>query len=164
MGRHCDGVCAVLRIAAVSNDERMRLELARAFDAAPPSWSVTLHEEPPADADVVVCGPDRQVAGAIRFDPADPDELLGSIRAFTSTAHRRPIVVVRATGGCGATSVALHLAAISGGCAIEASGSDVRRRLDMSSAKSWEPALRDEPLELCALPVAPGFRVLLSPA
>ena len=125
---------------------------------------VTLHDDPPSEADVVVCGPDRDHEGAVSFDPAKPEEVVEKIRARIAKPSRRPIFVVGAAGGCGATSLALHLAAVSGGCAVEASGHDLRRRLNLGSAKSWAPALEDEPVELCALPLAPGFRALLAPS
>ncbi|MBW3594172.1 MAG: hypothetical protein KY391_01230 [Actinobacteria bacterium] len=151
------------RIAAVSRDDKIRLQLARAFDTAPASWIVKLHEDVPTDADVVVCGPDRYRDGYVLFDPTDPGKLIADIAARLATTAGRAIFVVGATGGCGASSVALHLAGISGGCLIEASGDDLRRRLAMPSAKSWGDVLEDEPIELSALPVAPGFRVLLAP-
>ncbi len=153
----------MLRIAAVSGDETNRLLLARAFDLAPASWRVTLHEEIPPDADIVVCAPDRDVQDAIAFDPAHPERVIADITARAGRVAGRCTFVLGAAGGCGATSVALHLAAIAGGCLVEASGGDVRRRLAMDSARSWAESLGTEPLEVSALPVAPGFRVLLSP-
>jgi len=154
----------VLRIAAVSDDENNRLLLARAFDLAPPSWSVTLHHDVPPDADVVVCGPDRHVDGSVTFDPSRPDKLIADIAARAVTSPGRCILVVGATGGCGATSVAVHLAGASKACLIEATDGDVRRRLSMESARSFTIDRDGEPVELSALPVAPGFRVLLRPS
>ena len=153
----------MLRIAAVSSDETIRLQLARAFDAAPPSWMVTLHHEAPGDTDIVVCGPDRDVPGAVTFDPERPQLLVPDIAARIVKTGGRTILVVGATGGCGASTVALHLAAVGEACLIEGSGDDLRRRLALDTAKSWSDALSGEPLESSALPVAPGFRVLLSP-
>ena len=153
----------VLRIAAVSSDDDVRLQLARAFDSAPSAWMVTLHHEVPSDADVVVCGPDRAVEGCIEFDPSEPARLVPEIAARVARSGGRAIFVVGASGGCGATSVALHLAAAGGACLIEASGQDVRRRLAMESARSWAEALGEDPLELSALPIGPGLRVLLAP-
>lgn len=153
----------MLKIAAVSSDENVRLQLARAFDSAPSSWIVTLHHGLPAEADVVVCGPDRKFEGGVLFDPERPSQLVPDIAARVARAPGRGIFVVGAAGGCGASSVALHLAAAGGACVIEASGQDLRRRLTIPSAKSWAEVLVDEPLELSALPVAPGLRVLLSP-
>ncbi len=154
---------SVLRIAAVSRDDQVRLQLARAFDAAPAGWDVTLHDSPPHDADVLVAGPDTKVGGAIRFDPADPQGLITAIEESSARQATGPMVVVGASGGCGATTVAVHLAAVGKACLIDASGGDIRRRLDMPGAKSWAPALAGEAVELSALPVAPGFRVLLAP-
>lgn len=152
----------VLRIAAVSSDENIRRRLAEAFDEAPSSWRITLHEEAPLDADVIVCGPDRSHDGAVRFDPDRSEDLVAEIGARLALTSRGAIFVVGAAGGCGATTVALHLAALAGGCALEASAGDMRRRLDLGTARSWA-ATDDEPVELGAVPVAPGFRVLLSP-
>jgi hypothetical protein len=140
----------------------MRLQLARAFDHAPAAWRVTLHDSPPADVDVVVAGPGEDCPGAIECDPTDPDALLETIATATSTGNAAPIVVVGASGGCGATTVALHLGAVSGACVIEGDPGRIRRRLDMPTAKTWAGALDGEPIELSALPVAPGLRVLLS--
>ena len=141
----------------------MRLQLARAFDAAPAGWDVTLHDSPPDNADVLVAGPDTKVGGAIRFDPTDPQGLITAIEESSARQATGPMVVVGACGGCGATTLAVHLAAVGKACLIDASGGDIRRRLDMPGAKSWAPALTGEAVELSALPVAPGFRVLLSP-
>jgi len=153
----------VVHIAAVSGDENIRLQLARAFDSAPPSWSVTLHHEAPDDADVVVCGPDRPGEGTVTFDPLQPGRLVTDIAARIAAAPGRSIFVVGAVGGCGASSLALHLAALGGACLVDGAGHGARRRLGMASARSWTDGLADGGLELCALPVAPGFRVLLSP-
>ena len=153
----------MLRIAAVSSDNDTRLQLARAFDRAPASWTVTLHDAPPAEADVVVCGPDADFDGAIPFDPARPEGLIDAIGERVATVGRRVFFVVGATGGCGATTVALHLGALAHGCVVEGLNDGIRRRLDLPMAKDWTAALGSEPLELCALPVAPGMRVLLAP-
>lgn len=152
----------MIRIAAVSEDPEERMQLARAFDRAPSSWTISLHDDVPDDADVLVCGPGRQIAGAIEFDPDVPHQLISDIeqRMGTRSTGRR-FFVVGATGGSGATSVALHLAAAGRGCVVEAPGSGIRRRLGLSSARSW--SLENE-IELSALPIAPGFRVLLAPS
>lgn len=153
----------MLRIAAVSSDDDTRLQLARAFDRAPATWTVTLHEAPPPEADVVVCGPDAEFDDAIRFDPARPEGLIDAIGERVATVGRRAFFVVGATGGCGATTLALHLGAIAKGCVVEGRGDGIRRRLDLADAKEWTSALASEPLELSALPVSPGIRVLLAP-
>lgn len=153
----------MLRVAAVSQDEQVRLQLARAFDGAPAGWDVRLHEAPPGDADIVVSGPDTEVEGSIPFDPSDPNSMIVAIEKESARGVAGPIVVVGASGGCGATTVALHLAAVGKACLVDASTHDVRRRLDMAAAKSWSQALSGEAVELSAVPVAPGFRVLLAP-
>ena len=152
----------MLRVAAVSRDDAIRLQLARAFDSAPASWDIALHDSSPPEADVVVCGPDQDISGCIRFDPADPEKVIADIRAATPSTRTRSFVVTGAAGGGGATSVALHLTVLSGGC-IFGMEQGLRRRLKMPTAKSWSDALSGDPIELCALPVAPGFRVLLAP-
>ena len=152
----------MLRVAAVSKDDAIRLQLARAFDCAPASWEITLHDSSPPEADVLVCGPDEDIPGCIRFDPAAPEKVIADVRAATPTTQGRSVVVTGAMGGCGATSVALHLAVLSGGCVFGVQPG-LRRRVNMPTAKSWSDALGGERIELCALPVAPGFRVLLAP-
>ena len=158
-------MCAgpVLRVAAISNDDEFRVQLARAFDAAPSTWRVTLHDTEPENADVVVCAPDRDIPGAIPFDPDRPHEMVAAIEKATCTADGATIFVLGATGGCGATSVALHLAAIGKACVVEAHPPSIRRRLDLATARSWVPAQEDEAIELAAVPVAPSLRVLLAP-
>ena len=153
----------MLHIAAVSADDIVRLQLARAFDRAPASWIVSLHETPPADADVVVCGPDRDVEGCVKFDPSNPLALVADIESRVVKVARRPIFVVGAHGGTGATTLALHLAAIASGYLFETSAGGVTTRLNMPSARTWTPDADDE-VDLTALPVAPGFRVLPAPS
>lgn len=153
----------MLRVAAVSKDEQIRLQLARAFDHAPAAWRVTLHDSPPSDADVVVTGRGEGHPGAIECDPSDPSGVVDAIAQAARPAATAPLVVVGASGGCGATTVALHLGAVGGACVIEGDHGRIRRRLDMPTAKTWAGALDGEPIELSALPVAPGLRVLLSP-
>jgi hypothetical protein len=153
----------VIRIAAVSRDDKERLLLARAFDKAPASWNVTLHESPPGDVDVIVCGKGTDAGGDISFDPEAPERLISDIAAATQvgTAGRR-ILVTSATGGSGATTVALHLAAVGRACAMETIDPDIRRRLRLPSAMSWSTD-PEHPVDRAALPVAPGLRVLLAP-
>jgi hypothetical protein len=153
----------VIRIAAVSRDDQERLLLARAFDKAPASWDVTLHESAPDEADVIVCGKGTGVEGSISFDPEAPERLISEITAATQkrTLGRR-ILVTSATGGNGATTVALHLASFGRACAMETIDPGIRRRLRMPSAMSWNPD-PEFPVDRAALPVAPGLRVLLAP-
>ena len=153
----------MLRVAAVSSDDDIRLQLARAFDRAPATWAVTLHETPPSDADVVVYGPDAEPGDGIRFDPDRPQELIDEIAGRVATVGRRGFFVVGATGGCGATTLALHLTALANGCVVEGRPAGIRRRLDLPNAKQWTAALDGEPIELSAVPVAPGIRALLAP-
>ena len=83
---------------------------AAAFDPAPPDWDISIHREAPADCDVLVAV-GVSVPGALELDPDRPEAVIDAIRR--TTMHRRLIVVVGASGGSGATSLALHLAAAS---------------------------------------------------
>ena len=150
-----------MRIAAVSSDPEERLQLARAFDRAPVSWDVSLHDEVPEDADVLVCGRRTVIEGAVIFDADAPSRVIDDVRRRVERGSvGKRIFVTGATGGSGATTLALHLAAAGGACVVESTGSGLRRRLALRSARSWSPH-PDE--ELSALPVAPGLRVLPAP-
>lgn len=83
---------------------------ARAFDDAPPEWDVTLYRSPPDEADVVVAV-GCEVAGAIPFDPLRTSLVTTEIEGRLAPRGHRMVAVVGASGGCGSTSVALHLAA-----------------------------------------------------
>jgi hypothetical protein len=140
----------------------MRLELARAFDRAPASWAVSLHESTPPQADVVVAAPDMSIDGAIAFDPDDPDALIATIHDALATNARQVIGIAGARGGSGATTLTLHLAARAGtgSCVIETPGAGVAERLGFESDHvDW----RNPDIELAALSVPGGFRVLLAP-
>ena len=98
------------QIALVCPDETLRVLAAAAFDDAPPEWEVSLHRQAPAEAEVMVgVGPD--VAGDVILDPRDPRRVIHDVQSALSAARTRTIAVCGASGGCGATSVALHLAA-----------------------------------------------------
>ena len=159
----------VVHVAVVSRDPVLRLEVAKAFDSAPASWHVTMHEEAPGDADVMVATPDVDLPGAIAFDPAHPGELLEVVAATTSV-QGRVIVVTSPARGTGVTSVALHLAALaarrSSTCFVDLDTSwSACDRLGLPlDARTWaDTGDSRQLLEQNALPVAPGFRVLLAP-
>ena len=150
-----------MRIAAVSSDPEERLQLARAFDRAPVSWDVWLHDEVPEDADVLVCGRETAIEGAVLFDADAPSRVIDDVRRRVEEASvGKRIFVSGATGGSGATTLALHLAAAGGACVVESTGSGIRRRLGLRSARSWSPHHEEE---LSPLPIAPGLRVLPAP-
>lgn len=157
-----------LRIAVVSNEPDVRLEAARAFDDAPASWSVSLHTSVPDDVDIVVLGPDAEGEG-IPFDPADPKRAIDEIESRTSAHEGAIIVVTSASGGVGATSLALHLAAALAPAArvgfIElAPGAGLRLGLAPGEHLTWADLDESsESIARCFLPVAPGFRALLAP-
>jgi len=157
-----------LRVAVVSNDPDVRLEAASAFDNAPISWSVSLHTSVPNDVDIVVLGPD--VAGeGIPFDPADPKRTIDEIKSRTRARDGAVITVTSASGGVGATSLALHLAAAlapaaSVGFIEQAPGAALRLGLAPGDHLTWTDLDESsESIARCFLPVAPGFRALLAP-
>jgi hypothetical protein len=166
-GRHSD-VVATLRVAVVSRDPDVRLSAARAFDPAPASWSVRLHEDPPDDADVVIVGPDVDARGDVKFDPADPDAVLRAVASIAGDGGRL-IVVTSPGGGTGTTTLALHIAASMSGDATTCFV-DLDRRWGVATrlgiredARRWGSEEPEVSTMLSALPVAPGFRVLLAP-
>ena len=159
---------AALRIAVVSNDPDIRLEAARAFDEAPASWSVSLHTSAPEDVDIVVLGPDA-VGDGIPFDPADPKSVVEEIESRTVAREGPVIVVTSASGGVGATSLALHLAAalapaVRVGFIELAPGAALRLGFAPNEHLTWADLDESsESIARCFLPVAPGFRALLAP-
>ena len=97
-----------LRVAIVCPQPELRMTAVKAFDRAPLDWDLRLVSEPTTEADVVVSvGEDR--AGALTMDPSEPERVLDEI--LRSSSKPDVIVVAGASGGCGATSVTLHLAA-----------------------------------------------------
>jgi hypothetical protein len=146
------------------------MEAARAFDAAPPTWSVALYDSPPAEADVVVFGPDVGSTDGIKFNPIDPKSVIDEVEfAAASARSAAPLTVVTsASGGTGATSVALHIASGGGpgACFLDfdlAYGAAARLGLRDNHLTWREAGGSAESLKLAALPVSGGFRALLSP-
>lgn len=168
------------KVAIVSRDPSIRLLAAHAFDSAPATWDVKLHDSPPPDADVVVVGADVNYTSGVRFDPDHPEQTVAAVAATSVPSGGGLTVVTSASGGTGVTSVALHLAACcsavrpspprgdSGrGCFVDL---DVffgaARRLNLPDEHlTWRDAGNSaESLMLAALPMPGGFRALLSPA
>lgn len=156
-------------VAIVSRSEHVRRAAAAAFDRAPASWRVTVHTEP-VTADVVVCGPDDGVAGAIVFDFDEPGSLVDRVMSRAPNRRGRVYVVTGLGGGVGASTLALHLGATLGrGCVVldldVTWGSACRLGLDRREVKTWSALdLADgDSVRSAALPVSPGFRVLLAP-
>lgn len=145
-----------LKVALVARDPEIRLALVKAFDAAPPTWLLTLHHERPADAEVVVCGPDVELPGAIAFDPAASEDILARV-AESAAPSGRAIAVTSASGGTGVTSIAIHIAAELAArrrttCIVDVDGRwGVRHRLGLDDVPDGPPA---------AVPVTGGFRLL----
>lgn len=159
-----------LEVAVVSRDENVRLEAARAFDGAPPSWSVQLHEAVPTGADVVVIGPDVEYEGrAIRFEPGRAQHLLGDIERSAATGHRC-VYVVGPCGGAGVTTISLHLAARLAPrmttVYVESTWGAAGARLGFpDDHTTWSDM--EQPhgsVENAALPAPGGFRALLAGA
>lgn len=99
-----------VRVALVCPDDALRMAAAKAFDEAPPEWDVHLHRRVPEEADVLVAV-GCELADAVAFDAAHAADAVAEVKRRLVTGRRRLVTVVGATGGCGATSVALHLAA-----------------------------------------------------
>lgn len=158
-----------LEIAVVSRNEDVRLEAARAFDRAPRSWSVRLFETVPEGADVIVIGPDVEHHGrAIRFEPGRADSLLGDIERYAKT-RSACVYVTSSSGGCGVTTICLHLAAALAdrktACYVESAWGGTGARLNLpDDHRTWADLEGPEAsIETAALPVPGGFRVLLAP-
>lgn len=138
-------------VALVCVEDRLRMAVAQAFDEAPAEWQVTLHRNIPAAADVVVtvgC----ELPDAVPFDPDQPHLVLDDVKRRLEICKRKLITVVGATGGCGATSVALHLAAEAARPTCLVGSADpgiVAQRLGVEAA-----AVGATPI-----PVAGGFRL-----
>jgi Mrp family chromosome partitioning ATPase len=149
-----------LHVALVSRDDWVRAQMAAAFDAAPASWKVTIHEEP-VPADAVVHGPDIGSASGILFDPTHPESAFERIRDMTSM--EAPVIPVTSTrGGTGATSVALHLAAAAAQsrrvCLIDLDLTwGIEWRLGFDEIRKWRPG---EDVMEASIPVKGGFRVV----
>jgi hypothetical protein len=154
-------VMTSLRVAIVSRDPEVRLQAARAFDAAPASWLVRLYNDEPNGADVVVYGPDAAQAGGLVFDPAHPERVLDEIAAL---AGRARIVTVTGGGrGVGVTTIGIHLAAVSAAdhstCLVDLDPlRGAAHRLGIGAVV--DASARPADLELAAVPVPGGFRVL----
>ena len=83
----------------------------------------------------------------------------------------RTIAVVGGTGGCGATTIAFHLARAfarnTTTCVIEGAsdaGCAERMALDRAALKTWDGAATPGELRLSALPMKGGFRAAFAPA
>jgi hypothetical protein len=156
-----------MRVAVVSRDPGIREQAAKAFDAAPISWSVTVHEGVPDDADVVVVGSDVDgPPDAIVFDPAAPHRV---VRDITARAQHRGIVVTSPGGGTGVTTLAVHLASElarrGSACLVDLDtkwGAAARLGVP-EDVKTWADVDdSQESLLLSAIPCF-GFRALFAP-
>lgn len=145
-----------LKVALVSRDTDARLALVKAFDDAPTSWLLSLHHEAPADADVLVCGSDVHIDGAVAFDPNIPEGVLERV-AERALPTGRAVIVTSASGGTGVTSIVIHAAAEMAArghttCVVDLDGGwGIRHRLGLDD---------DGVTPEVAVPVAAGFRLL----
>jgi hypothetical protein len=150
-----------LKVAIVSRDPSVRLEAARAFDAAPPSWFVRLYEEEPRGADVVVWGPDVMAGEGLVFDPMHPERVLDEIAVLVGRG--RVTAVTGGGRGVGVTTVGVHLAAAwaeeFSTCFVDLDHScGAAHRLGLADALSGVD--RPDDIRLAAVPVTGGFRLL----
>ena len=161
-------------MGVVAREPGMRMAAAKAFDGAPPLWSVDLYSDtPPACEVVLVCPdvPDVRPPGAISFNPEDPAGAVAEITKRTSP-HRLPLVSVIGPGrGCGVTTLALHLCralAVYGTvCFVDLDqrwGAAHRLGLEAGALKTWGDFDGSiESARACAVPTPGGFRALFSP-
>lgn len=146
-----------VNVAIVSTDETARMALVRSLEKGPSDWVLSLHREPPAAADVVVCSPEIAADGALIVDPVAPGDVVARVEQLTRPRPRM-VAVTSAEGGAGVTTVALHLAA------ALAAGGRVTAFVDLDPARDAHHRLDVEPgaLEATArpIPVGGGFRFI----
>ena len=155
-----DAVEVGLKVALVSIDHEMRLELVRALDSAPLAWEISLHRTPPEIADVVVCDPALSIEGAVHFDPAAPE---GLVEAIVTAARRDAgvVVVTSAGGGAGTTSIALHMAAELVSRGFESALVDMTPDGAAAARMGVSPVGHDTGSDARAVPVQGGFRLVM---
>lgn len=153
-----------VRVALVCAEPSLRLDLARAFDDAPPAWTVDFHDEPPEDAGVVVgTGPGPSID--VVFDPARPIDVIGAVESALQR-EGRAIIVTSACGGAGVTTIAIHLAAALSTTSAPACYIDLDRDLGGAARLGMPEDVRTyDPADgLIAVPHAGGFKALFAPA
>ena len=149
-----------LHVAVVSRDPEVRARAARCFDGAPQDWRITLHETHPAQADLVVTGPEVEPGGDLVFDGAT--DLIAAIRS-----HAAGVRCIRIGGmqGSGRTSIAVHLAAalapVAEVCLLDR---DPQRGAAHRLLLEDPPVCRaGDDITLAAVPCRGGFRLLCAP-
>lgn len=119
---------------------------------------MSLHEERPDAADALVLLPDVSGGDGVRFDPGRPDRVIEQLAAIINERDS-PVGVWAPCPGAGATSVAVHLAA------ILAEEEDCHL-VDLDPLRGAARRLGCPPLDadadprLKARPVAGGFRLI----
>lgn len=147
-----------LRVAIVCPQPELRMTAVKAFDSAPLDWDLRLVSEPTADADVIV-SVGAEMPGAVSMDTARPEGVVEEI--LRSCSAPELLTVVGASGGCGATSVALHLAAAFARTE-RVNLVDMHPDLDAAFRLGLQLDELDLGEEPVLLPVAGGFRMVAS--
>lgn len=153
---------AAARVAIVCRDRSLRLDAARAFDDAPPEWSVDLYEDVPGQVDVVV-GTEPGPSIDVVFDPSQPGLVVAAVKGALAT-RGLTLLVTSACGGAGVTTLAIHLAAALStrerACYV-----DLDPYLGGAARLGMPPDVRifDPAAELLTVPHAGGFRGLFAP-
>lgn len=154
------------RIALHASDESTRLALVKAFEGSPSDWEVFLWA-PDRHFDVLVGEPSDAGEGAVGFDASDPQRTVAAVAEALVDRKRRITVITGARRGSGVSTLALHLcAALADGmevCLLDLDAdSSLRERMDLpEESRHWGDASGG--VLTAAVPVHPGFRILLSP-
>ncbi len=157
----------VARIALHASDEVTRLALVKAFEGSPSDWDVFLSSEEHEYDVLVTDDVHRDGDRVIRFDPEDPQRAVLATAQAVAGSERRLTVITGARRGTGVSALALHVcAALSAGhdvCLLDLDpDSSLRARLDLpADARHWGDVA--DGVRAAAVPVPPGFRVLLAP-
>lgn len=142
-----------VNVAIVSTDVAARLALVRSLEAGPPEWVLGVYESPPPTADVIVCSPETDIAGAVVVDPSAPGDVIARV---TDAAAPRPrvVAVTSLDGGSGVTTLGLHVAAAVSSLQVATAFVD----LDPNRGAHHRLGIAPEGSNHRAIPCAGGFR------